>query len=91
MSALKIINGGLSKSIQRTLPKDSLARDDVWSKELRRLKRRAEKIAAMQRGEASIKRVKVKGVWVKRHFRARHTRLLIQLTGRDTSLRNKKG
>lgn len=92
MSAkLQVIDGGLSKSYQRTLPKKSLARDDTWAKELKRLRRRAEKIAALQRGEASIKKVEVKGVWVKRHFRHKHDRLLIQLTGRDSSIRNKKG
>ena len=88
---LQIIHGGLSKQYQKTLPKSSLARDDMWSKELKRLRRRAEKIAALQRGEASIKKVAVKGVWVKRHFRSKHDRLLIQLTGRNSSTRDKKG
>lgn len=88
---LKVIQGGLSKSVQRTLPRDSLARDDVWTREWKRLQRRAEKIAALKRGEASIKKVKVEGVWVKRHYRRKHDRLLIQLTGRDSSIRNKKG
>jgi hypothetical protein len=63
----------------------------VWMHELRRLQRRADKIAAMKRGEASIKKVHVKGVWVKRHYRTQHDRLLIQLTGSDSSRRDKKG
>lgn len=85
---LKLIQGGLSKN--------SLAHDDVWDEELRRLRRRANRIVALQRGEAQIKKVKVQGVWVKRHFRRNHDRLLIQLTGRDNSAsqnstRDKKG
>ena len=81
---LRVIQGGLS-----------LARDDVWNAELKRLKRRIERISAMRRGDASLEKVRVKGVWVKRHFRKPHDRLLIQLTGRDTrasvSTRDKKG
>ena len=88
---LTVIEGGLSREVQKSLPKSSLARDDVWSQELLRLRRRAEKIVALRRGDAIIKKVHVKGVHVKRHFRRKHTRLLIQLTGRDSSTRNKKG
>lgn len=88
---LQLIQGGLSKAAQAKLPKNSLARDERWQEELLRLQRRAEKIAALRRGEASIKKVTVEGTWVKRHFRHQHDRLLIQLTGRNSSSRNMKG
>lgn len=59
--------------------------DEHWSKEVLRLKRRIEKIALAQAGKADVKRVKVEGGWVKRHWREGHTRIMISL--RDGKIR----
>lgn len=82
--SLTVLPGGLSApklsaKFKATLPKRSLAREAVWDSEFARLQRRLEKIAALKRGDATIKKVSVGGGWVRRHYRDPHTRYLIRL------------
>lgn len=53
--------------------------DERWEDELKRIKRRMERIAMAQLGKADVQRVKVKECWVPRHKRGGHTRLVITL------------
>lgn len=53
--------------------------DETWEKELSRLARRIRRIRAAREGSADVQVIEVEEVWVKRHRRSAHQRIVIRL------------
>lgn len=56
--------------------------DERWSRELERLTRRLERIKAMLHGSADVEVIQVREVWVRRHRRGEHSRVIIRMRKR---------